>query len=261
MRARSSRPAARIFIEAAAAAMRTNSRWRRRSPGELGVEAERDDAGPGAPRPHGLRESRCTSTSPVDSTSGDRMKTPGKALAAETGRPRGPPRSCPPGGRTRCAARRCRAGPGRAGRPFRPRPRAPARSCLRRSPASAGLPSMAARSGSRSPTRSMQHRHRRALAARQDYAVETVEVLGGAHQPRPRAACFQGANVLGERALHREDPDERRFGARGPVARRERSYQPLAASSSSLGMAGISSPCIAFPSPAETSARISGLSK
>ena len=53
-----------------------------------------------------------------------------------------------------------------------------------------------------------QHRHRRALAAREHDSVQALEVLAAAHEPGACPGGLQRLDVLREGSLHREDPDE-----------------------------------------------------
>jgi hypothetical protein len=54
-----------------------------------------------------------------------------------------------------------------------------------------------------------EHGHGRALASRQHQSAQTLEVCARPHQPRPRAARLERADVLCKSTLHGQDADER----------------------------------------------------
>src|SRR5262249_58934206 len=90
-----------------------------------------------------------------------------------------------------------------------------------------------------------QPHERGRLAARNDQAVEPVELLRLAHLDDVRAETAQHRRVLAEVPLDCEDPDG------------HGDYQPRVSSSSSGRSAAAERPLIASPSPRETRARIS----
>src|SRR5207245_4449370 len=94
-----------------------------------------------------------------------------------------------------------------------------------------------------------QPAHGRALASRKNQRIDAIQLLGGAHGDPLHLTRAEGRQMLAKVALQGEHPDAS-SGA----------HQPLPASSSSLGMAPISSPRIAFPKLLDTSTRMSGLS-
>src|SRR6266508_5058495 len=126
-------------------------------------------------------------------------------------------------------------------------------------------------------------RSRRRLAARNDQAVEALELLHLPHLHRLCAEAAQDSRVLAEVALDGENPDFQALGrhpsnftpgAFGPTPpsrayaqkrRRWRTkravlacYQPRDSSSSSGARPAAERPRIASPRPVETRARISG---
>src|SRR3989440_11762467 len=98
-----------------------------------------------------------------------------------------------------------------------------------------------------------QPRHGGALTARKDQRVDPVHIGAQAHRPALDLAGAQRRHVLAETPLQGQDADK--------PAGRPRAHQPLPASSSSCGIAPISSPRIGLPRLLEASARMSGRSK
>ena len=148
------------------------------------------------------------------------------------------PRSSPPDGRRRCGARRCRSGPGSAGRGGRPRPRGPARSSPRRC-RTAGRPPRAGPDRRLQAVGLDQLRHRGRLAAGDDEAVEPSSSCGR------RTSTASSADVGTAPARAR--------GTR-PAGRGRRPYQPRVCSSPLSPSSSISMPTIGSPRPDETSA-------
>ena len=162
--------------------------------------------------------SASTSTpSPTRSIQGARMNTPGQRL--RTRRPDRPaPRSWPPGGRRRCAARRGRSGRGSAGRAGRRRRRGRAGSCRRRCRTAA--PRRRAGRGSAPPAR------RRPSA----WSWSSTRRPGSPARPGPSSSS-------GPAHLDRVQPDVGAAPARArgtpPGGRARRPYQPRVWSSPS----------------------------
>ena len=96
------------------------------------------------------------------------------------------------------------------------------------------------------------------LAAGQDQRVEVDEVARQAHLDRLGADVADGGDVLADGALQGEDADAGPAGSR--VGHRWRATSRATASRSSGGISPSDWPRIGSPSPALTSARISGLS-
>src|SRR6202163_3133421 len=93
--------------------------------------------------------------------------------------------------------------------------------------------------------------HGRAFTPRQDQGVDRLQVTREANRNALDFAGAQGRQVFTEIALQRKDADATTGNA----------HQPLPASSSSWGIAPISSPRMALPRLLEASARMSGRSK
>ncbi len=97
------------------------------------------------------------------------------------------------------------------------------------------------------------------LTAGEHDAVEPSRSPGDRTTPGPvRHMLRERECARRMRPASGEDPDQGCHLLRRP-ALRSGPTSPRAESSSSLGMAGISMPCIAFPRPVETSARVSRL--
>src|SRR5262249_43269904 len=94
----------------------------------------------------------------------------------------------------------------------------------------------------------------RALTARDDEAVQPLELSGLRALPHRHVEPLQGGGVRGEVPLEGEDPDRR-------AAARHLSHHPRVCSRSASASLDISSPGIASPSSSDTLARMSGSRK
>ena len=99
--------------------------------------------------------------------------------------------------------------------------------------------------------------HGRRLAPRQDQRVEVDEIARQADLDRLGADVANRGQVLADVTLQREHADARSAWLSGHAGAR---YQPRTARRSSTGSSPTEVPRIGSPSPALTSARISGLS-
>src|SRR6266849_5105543 len=74
-----------------------------------------------------------------------------------------------------------------------------------------------------------EHRHRRALAAWEDDAIETLEIIFDLDQAGLRGDRLERTHMLGKRTLHREDPDQRSAGrtSSAPTSLWQRAALPL----------------------------------
>ena len=216
-------------------------------------------AGAARARPRG---SASTSTpAPTRSTSGARMNTAWNGVV-EPGARRGRPRSCRPGGRSRCGARRCRWRRSCAGRAGRRAPRWPAGSSRRRCRTPACRRARRSASGSNRPDDVEQHRHRRGLAAGHHQRVDAVELGGCADLRRrrrraraARRACAANAPCSASTpTVTRPSP-----GGSEPVAGHGACYQPRSASAGSSS--SIPMPVIGAPRPRLTLARMCGVAE
>ena len=188
---------------------------------------------PGGRAPARRRASPSTSTPSPDRLDLRRADEHGVERVVEAGDVDVVSRSCRPGGRSRCAARRCRSRRSCAGRVGRRARRSASRIIPAHVP-NTGMPVARARSASGSNSSAVleQPRHRRALAARHDQRVDGGEI-GGCADLRgvARRARASARSCAANAPCSARTPTDRRSGASpgGSDRPSRRDYQPRSA--------------------------------